>query len=96
MGGEEKLLRREEIAINSGWPGRGRECGFRQHGKAGKSKWFWIWLSLAQGRERFPGADKGGEEYQLETRNQLGVSHRLTDRNPSQPHSPSPGEYISS
>lgn len=39
MGGKDKLLRREEIVINSGWPGRGRECGFRKHWKAGKSKW---------------------------------------------------------
>ena len=50
------MLRRDEIAINSGYPGPGRECGLRKHEKAGKSKW----LSLGQGRERLPGADKGG------------------------------------
>ena len=93
-GSKEKVLRREEIAINSGCPGRGRECGFRKHGKAGKSKWLWIRLSLAQGRERLPGADKRGEEYQLETRNQLGMSQRLTDPNPSQSHSRSPGKTL--
>lgn len=85
------MLRRDEIAINSGYPGPGRECGLRKHRKAGKSKW----LSLGQGRERLPGADKGGEDYQLETQNQLGVSQRLTDPSPSCSHSRSPGECIS-
>lgn len=85
------MLRRDEIAINSGYPGLGRECGLRKHGKAGKSKW----LSLGRGRERLPGADKGGEDYQLETQNQLGVSQRLTDPSPSCSHSRSPGECIS-
>ena len=95
MGGsKEKVLRREEIAINSGCPGRGRECGFRKHGKAGKSKWLWIRLSCS-GEGKASGADKGGEEYQLETRNQLGMSQRLTDPNPSRSHSRSPGESIS-
>ena len=70
MGGsKEKVLRREEIAINSGCPGRGRECGFRKHGKAGKSKWLWIRLSLAQGRERLPGQTR--EERNINWRHEI-------------------------